>query len=112
MLVPKYLDEGLLPPSAGYPTSQHITAAGSGHSIMIDNGPVVIQTFEDVLAAVEAGRTTLSSGRAPFLWPGPGRARGACCVAVRAGRRVGARLSTTVRVTCPESPRSDGAHER
>ncbi|MFC5211467.1 hypothetical protein ACFPM0_33655 [Pseudonocardia sulfidoxydans] len=40
------------------------------------------------------------------------RARGPCCVALRAGRRVGARLRTTVRVTCPESPRSDGAHER
>ncbi|ODU03186.1 MAG: hypothetical protein ABS81_15200 [Pseudonocardia sp. SCN 72-86] len=71
VLVPKYLDEGLLPPSvprdvgqvidrtnsagqtrlaAAYPGSQHITDTNSGHNIMI----------EDVLAAVEAGRTALS----------------------------------------------------
>ncbi|MBN9109202.1 MAG: alpha/beta hydrolase [Pseudonocardia sp.] len=83
VLVPKYLDEGLLPPSvprdfgqvidrtnaeaqtrlaAAYPGSQHITAAGAGHNIMIDDGPVVIQAIEDVLAAVEAGRTTVSGG--------------------------------------------------
>jgi pimeloyl-ACP methyl ester carboxylesterase len=81
VLVPKYLDEGLLPPSmprdfgqvidrtnaeaqarlaAGYPGSRFITAAGSGHNIMIDDGPAVIQAIEDVLAAVEAGRTTMS----------------------------------------------------
>ncbi|GEL20621.1 alpha/beta fold hydrolase [Pseudonocardia asaccharolytica] len=82
-LVPKYLDEGLLPPDvprnfgevidrtntaaqaelAGYfPGSMRITDTGAGHNIMIDNAPVVIQAIEDVLAAVRAGRTTLTGG--------------------------------------------------
>ncbi|MDT0354028.1 alpha/beta fold hydrolase [Pseudonocardia charpentierae] len=80
-LVPKYLDEGLLPPNvprnfgevidrtntaaqtelAGYfPGSVQITDTDAGHNIMVDNAPVVIQAIEDVIAAVQAGRTTLT----------------------------------------------------
>ena len=82
-LVPQYIDEGLVPPDvprdfgevvdrtntaaqtelAGYfPGSVHITDTDSGHNIMIDNAPVVIQAIEDVVAAVRAGRTTLTGG--------------------------------------------------
>jgi len=82
-LVPKYIDEGLLPPDtprdfgevideanpagqtelAGYfPGSVRITDTDSGHNIMVDNAPVVIKAIEDVLAAVRAGRTTLTGG--------------------------------------------------
>jgi pimeloyl-ACP methyl ester carboxylesterase len=80
-LVPKYIDEGLLPPTvprdfgevvdrtnpaaqaelAGYfPGSVLITDTAAGHNIMIDNAPVVIRATEDVLAAARAGRTTLT----------------------------------------------------
>ena len=82
-LVPKYIDEGLLPPTvprdfgevvdrtnpaaqaelAGYfPGSVLITDTAAGHNIMIDNAPVVIRATEDVLAAARAGRTTLTGG--------------------------------------------------
>ena len=82
-LVPEYIDEGLVPSDvprdfgvtidrtntaaqtelAGYfPGSVQITDTDAGHNIMIDNAPVVIQAIEDVLAAVRAGRTTLTSG--------------------------------------------------
>ena len=48
---------------AGYfPGSEHITDTNSGHNIMVDNAPVVIKAIEDVLAAVRAGRTTLTGG--------------------------------------------------
>ena len=46
---------------AGYfPGSVQITDTDAGHNIMIDNAPVVIQAIEDVLAAVRAGRTSLT----------------------------------------------------
>ncbi len=81
--VAQYVDEGLLPPDvprdfggvidrtntaaqtelAGYfPGSVQITDTNAGHNIMIDNAPVVIQAIEDVVAAVRAGRTTLTGG--------------------------------------------------
>lgn len=80
-LVPQYIDEGFLPPwvprdfgqvidrtnaaaqaelAAEYPGSQHITDTNSAHNIMVENGPIVIKAIEDVLTAVEAGRTTVS----------------------------------------------------
>ncbi|GAA1857814.1 alpha/beta hydrolase [Pseudonocardia ailaonensis] len=80
-LVPQYLDEGFLPAwvprdfgqvidrtnataqtklASEYPGSKHITDTNAGHNIMIDSGPIVIKAIEDVLAAVEAGRTTAS----------------------------------------------------
>lgn len=82
-LVPEYLDEGLLAPDvprdfgevidranpaaqtqlAGYfPGSVQITDTDSGHNIMIENAPVVIQAIEDVVAAVRAGRSSLTGG--------------------------------------------------
>lgn len=82
-LVPAYIDEGILPPDvprdfgevvdranpaaqttlAGYfPGSVQITDTNAGHNIMVDNAPVVIQAIEDVLAAVRAGRTTVTGG--------------------------------------------------
>lgn len=81
-LVPEYLDEGILPAwvprdfgqvidrtnsaaqtklAAEYPGSVHITNTDSGHNIMVENAPIVIKAIEDVLAAVEAERTTVSS---------------------------------------------------
>ena len=48
---------------AGYfPGSEHVTDTNSGHDIMIENAPVVITAIEDVVAAVRAGRTTLTDG--------------------------------------------------
>ena len=83
-LIPQYIDEGLLSADdvprdfgvvvdrtntaaqteiAGYfPGSVQITDTDAGHNIMIDNAPVVISAIEDVLAAVRAGRTTLTGG--------------------------------------------------
>ena len=82
-LWPEAIDEGLLPPDvprdfgavidrtntaaqtelAGYfPGSEHVTDTSSGHNIMIENAPVVIQAIEDVVAAVRAGRTMLADG--------------------------------------------------
>jgi pimeloyl-ACP methyl ester carboxylesterase len=78
-LVPLYLDEGLLPPdvprdfgatidrtntvaqtalAAHYPGSVLITDTDSGHNIMIENSPIVIQAIDDVLTAARAGATT------------------------------------------------------
>ena len=46
---------------AGYvPGSVQIKDTNAGHNIMVDNAPVVIKAIEDVLAAVRAGRTTLT----------------------------------------------------
>ena len=83
-LIPQYIDEGLLSADnvprdfgvvvdrtntaaqtelAGYfPGSEHIADTAAGHNIMIDNAPIVITAIEDVLAAVRAGRTTLTGG--------------------------------------------------
>ena len=48
---------------AGYfPGSEHVTDTSSGHNIMVENAPVVITAIEDVVAAVRAGRTTLTGG--------------------------------------------------
>jgi len=80
-LVPEYIDEGLVPADtprdfgsvidrtnsaaqaviAGYfPGSEHITDTNSGHNIMVENAAVVIKATEDVIAAVDAGRTTVT----------------------------------------------------
>ncbi len=81
-LIPQYIDEGLISADdvprdfgvtvdrtntaaqteiAGYfPGSVQITDTDAAHNIMVDNAPVVITAIEDVLAAVRAGRTTLS----------------------------------------------------
>ena len=81
--MPEYIDEGLVPADtprdfgavidrtnsaaqselAGYfPGSEHITDTDSGHNIMVENAAVVIKAIEDVIAAVRAGRTTLTGG--------------------------------------------------
>jgi len=80
-IVPEYIDEGLVPADtprdfgsvidrtnsaaqaviAGYfPGSEHITDTNSGHNIMVENAAVVIKATEDVIAAVDAGRTTVT----------------------------------------------------
>jgi hypothetical protein len=41
------------------PGAVHITDTHSGHNIMIDNAPVVIQAIHMVVDAVRAGKTLL-----------------------------------------------------
>lgn len=41
--------------------AEHITETRSGHNMMIDNAPLVIDAVLDVLDAVRAGRTTLAT---------------------------------------------------
>jgi len=41
------------------PGAAHITDTHSGHNIMIDNAPVVIQAIHMVVDAVRAGQTSL-----------------------------------------------------
>ena len=41
------------------PRAVHITDTHSGHNIMIDNAPVVIQAIRMVVDAVRAGQTSL-----------------------------------------------------
>jgi hypothetical protein len=42
-----------------YPRAVHITDTHSGHNIMIDNAPIVIQVIRMVVDAVRAGQTSL-----------------------------------------------------
>jgi hypothetical protein len=42
------------------PGAVHITDTHSGHNIMIDNAPVVIQAIRRVFDAVRAGQTSLN----------------------------------------------------
>jgi pimeloyl-ACP methyl ester carboxylesterase len=79
-VVPKLIQAGELPPdtppdlgavvdraqstahntlAALVPGAVHITDTHSGHNIMIDNAPVVIQAIRMVVDAVRAGRTSL-----------------------------------------------------
>ena len=79
-LVPKLIDQGVLPTSvprdfgtvidrtnaaaqnelaALVPGAVHITNTKSGHNIMVDNAPVTIRAIEMVLKAVRAGKTSL-----------------------------------------------------
>ena len=79
-VVPKLIQAGELPPNtppdfgavvdransaaqnelaALVPGAVHITDTHSGHNIMIDNAPVVIQAIRMVVDAVRAGRTSL-----------------------------------------------------
>jgi len=79
-LVPKYIDEGVVPPSvprdfgevidrtnsvaqnelaALVPGAVHITNTHAGHNIMIDNGPLTIRAIRRVVDAVRAGDTSL-----------------------------------------------------
>jgi pimeloyl-ACP methyl ester carboxylesterase len=81
-VVPKLIQSGALPPdtppdfaavmdratSAGQnklaalvPGAVHITDTHSGHFIMLDNAPVVIQAIRMVVDAVRAGQTSLKS---------------------------------------------------
>jgi len=41
------------------PGTVHITDTRSGHNIMIDNAPIVIQAIRTVVDAVRAGKTSL-----------------------------------------------------
>ena len=73
-VVPKLIQAGELPPDLGavldranpkaqnelaalVPGAVHITDTHSGHNIMIDNAPVVIQAIRMVVDAVRAGHT-------------------------------------------------------
>jgi pimeloyl-ACP methyl ester carboxylesterase len=79
-VVPKLIQAGELPPDtppdfgaivdransaaqnelvALVPGAVHITDTHSGHNIMIDNAPVVIQAIRMVVDAVRAGQTSL-----------------------------------------------------
>ena len=79
-VVPKLIQSGVLPPDTpadlgpvmdrANPTAQnelaalvpgavHITDTHSGHNIMIDNAPIVIQAIRMVVDAVRAGQTSL-----------------------------------------------------
>ena len=79
-VVPKLIQAGELPPdtppdfgavvdransaaqnelAALVPGAVHITDTHSGHNIMIDNAPVVIQAIRMVVDAVRAGQTSL-----------------------------------------------------
>ena len=79
-VVPKLIQAGELPPdtppdlgavmdrasaaaqnqlAALVPGAVHITDTHSGHNIMIDNAPIVIQAIRMVVDAVRAGRTSL-----------------------------------------------------
>jgi pimeloyl-ACP methyl ester carboxylesterase len=79
-VVPKLIRAGELPPdtppdfgavvdransaaqkelAALVPVAVHITDTHSGHNIMIDNAPVVIQAIQMVVDAVRAGKTSL-----------------------------------------------------
>jgi pimeloyl-ACP methyl ester carboxylesterase len=79
-VVPKLIDAGELPPdtppnfgavvdransaaqnelAALVPGAVHITDTHSGHNIMIDNAPVVIQAIDMVVDAVRAGKSSL-----------------------------------------------------
>jgi hypothetical protein len=79
-VVPKLIQAGELPPdippdlgavidranaaaqnklSALVPGAVHITDTHSGHNIMIDNAPIVIQAIRMVVDAVRAGQTSL-----------------------------------------------------
>ena len=79
-IVPKLIQAGELPPdtppdfgavvdrtnsaaqkelAALVPGAVHITDTHSGHNIMIDNAPVVIQAIRIVVDAVRAGQTSL-----------------------------------------------------
>jgi hypothetical protein len=79
-VVPKLIHAGELPPdtppelgavvdraqsaahnklAALVPGAVHITDTHSGHNIMVDNAPVVIQAIRMVLDAVRAGQTSL-----------------------------------------------------
>jgi hypothetical protein len=79
-VVPKLVQAGELPPdtpsdfgavvdransaaqnelAALVPGAMHITDTHSGHNIMIDNAPVVIQAIRMVVDAVRAGQTSL-----------------------------------------------------
>lgn len=79
-VVPKLIQAGTLPPdtppdfgavvdrtnsaaqnelAALVPGAVHITDTRSGHNIMIDNAPVVIQAIRMVVDAVRAGQTSL-----------------------------------------------------
>jgi pimeloyl-ACP methyl ester carboxylesterase len=80
-VVPKLIQAGELPPdtppdfgavvdransaaqnelAALVPGAVHITDTHSGHNIMIDNAPVVIQAIRRVFDAVRAGQTSLN----------------------------------------------------
>ena len=79
-VVPKLIQAGELPPdtppdlgavldranpkaqnelAALVPGAMHITDTHSGHNIMIDNAPIVIQAIRMVVDAVRAGQTSL-----------------------------------------------------
>ncbi|HZW40981.1 MAG TPA: alpha/beta hydrolase [Agromyces sp.] len=80
-LVPKYIDDGIVPASiprdfgtlidttnaaaqrelaALVPGSVHITDTNSGHNIMVENAPLVIQSIRDVVDAVRAGKLSMT----------------------------------------------------
>jgi hypothetical protein len=80
-LVPKYIDEGIIPASiprdfgtvidttnsaaqrelaALVPGTVHITDTNAAHNIMIDNAPLVIQSIRDVVDAVRAGKVSMT----------------------------------------------------
>ena len=87
-VVPKLIQTGELPPdtppdfgavvdrtnsaaqnelAAPVPGAVHITDTHSGHNIMIDNAPVVIQAIHMVVDAVRAGKTSLKGDASTAL---------------------------------------------
>jgi hypothetical protein len=44
------------------PGAKHVTDTDSGHNMMVDNAQLVLEAIDEVVAAVRAGRTSISGG--------------------------------------------------